>query len=346
MNNEFPGATATPESHVDEPRGPLDAEPISHTRQPWLVLLERYGGVILLLALIAFFSIDVGSKFFNWDNFVGIISTQAIAGIIALGLIIPLASGVFDLSVGGVMTLSIVVVTSLISAGTVSVPVAIVMTLLMGALVGFINGTLVTRFNVDSLIATLGSSSIMLGLASLVGGGETVSSNIPTSFTDIARNSFIGKLPMTVLYVSVLGLVLWYIFDYTPLGRKIYATGAARETARLAGVKVRRVIIGSFIACAAFAALAGVLYASSLGAGPPEAGSAFLLPSFSAAFLGATIIKPGRFNVPGLVVAVFIVAIGINGLQLMGAAFWIVNVFQGGALLGAVVISQVRARRG
>ena len=117
------------------------------------------------------------------------------------------------------------------------------------------------------------------------------------------------------------------------------------EAARLAGVQVHRIVFGAYIGSAVFASIAGILFAAKFGAGPPNIGGGYLLPAYAAAFLGSTIIRPGRFNVPGLVVAVFIVGIGINGLQLQGRAFWIVDVFQGGALLVAVVISTLMRRR-
>jgi ribose transport system permease protein len=110
-------------------------------------------------------------------------------------------------------------------------------------------------------------------------------------------------------------------------------------------VRTNRVIFISFIASATLASLAGVVYGAQLGAGPPNVGANFLLPAYAAAFLGSTMIKPGRFNVPGLILALFVVAIGINGLQLYGIAFWIVDLYQGLILIIAVVVARARADR-
>lgn len=309
-------------------------------------LIERYGGVILLALLFAYFSITLTDKFLTTENLIGVLSNQAITAVIALGLLIPLATGVFDISIGGTMTLAVIVSTWLFqtTSGSMPVPAAILITLLMGVAIGLVNGGLVIGLRVDPFIATIGTSTILLGISEAIANGTTISHDIPSSFTDIARAT-IGTVPITVIYAIALGLLLWYVLDYTPFGRKIYATGQGRDAAQLSGVRTGRIIVCGYIVSGVFAALAGVLYASRLGSGPPGVGAGYLLPSYAVAFLGATMIRPGRFNVPGLFVAIAIIAIGINGLQLDGIAFWVVEVFQGGALLLAVVISQLRKRR-
>jgi ribose transport system permease protein len=131
----------------------------------------------------------------------------------------------------------------------------------------------------------------------------------------------------------------------TPLGRKIYATGANRDAARLAGVPTDRILYLAFMTSGVCAAAAGLLYAMRIGAGQPEVGAQYLLPAYAAAFLGSTMIKPGRFNVLGLLVGLAIIAIGINGLQLEGIPSWVIPTFQGAALIIAVVLTKVRGRR-
>jgi len=218
---------------------------------------------------------------------------------------------------------------------------SILLTLAASAAAGALNGFLVVKVKVDPFIATIGSSSVFLGISEAIANGTTIASNIPSGFTQISRAT-IGRMPITVIYVLVLAGVIWYLLEATPLGRRVYATGANREAARLAGVRTNRIIFWMFIASALVAALAGVLYAANSGSGPPNVGSAYLLPAYSSAFLGATMIRPGRFNVPGLLVAVLLVAVGINGLQLIGISFWVVDLFQGLALIVAVSLSRLR----
>jgi ribose transport system permease protein len=306
-------------------------------------LLERYGGLGLLALMIVVFSITLPGKFLTYDNLIGVVSNQTIGGIMALALLLPLASGVFDISIGGAMTLAVVLVTWLFQTtdGNMPIPLAIVITLAAGLIIGVVNGTLVIKARVDPFIATIGVSSVLLGLSEVIANGTTISQNIPSAFTDLGR-TFVAKVPLTLAYVTVVALLLWYLLEQTPFGRRVYATGAARDAARLAGVKTDRIIFLSFLASAVLASLAGVVYGARIGAGPPNVGGNYLLPAFAAAFLGSTMIRPGRFNVPGLVVALFIVAIGINGLQLYGIPFWITDLYQGTVLIVAVVVARAR----
>jgi ribose transport system permease protein len=292
------------------------------------------------------FTLTLPGTFLTYSNLIGVVSNQTIGGIMALSLLLPLAAGVFDISIGGSMTLAVIFVTWLFQTtnGSIPIPLAILITLAGGLVIGCVNGLLVVKARVDPFIATIGTSSVLLGISEAIANGTTISFNIPTAFTNIGRDN-VWKLPETLIYMLVIAAILWYILDHTPFGRRVYATGAGREAARLAGVRTDRTIFIGFIASAFLATLAGVVYGAYLGAGPPDVGSNFLLPAYAAAFLGSTMIRPGRFNVPGLVLALFIVAIGINGLQLYGIAFWIVDLYQGMILIIAVVISRARADR-
>jgi ribose transport system permease protein len=156
----------------------------------------------------------------------------------------------------------------------------------------------------------------------------------------------VAGIPVPVFYALAIAALVWYVLEYTPWGRKLYATGAGRDAARLSGVATDRVLFASFVASAFLATIAGIIMAARLGAGPPDIDSSYLLPAFAACFLGRTIYRPGRFNVVGLVVALFILGVGINGLQLHGIPFWVVATFQGLALILAVVMSRLRSKRG
>lgn len=306
--------------------------------------LQRYGGVLLLAAMIVIFAITLPGKFLTFDNIVGITGNQTIGGIVALGLLLPLAAGVFDISIGGVMTLGIVLVTWLFqtTAGDMPIPLAIAISLSAGLVAGVINGLLVIKSKIDPFIATIATSSVFVGISKMIANGETIARDIPPTFTEIGRAE-IFDLPLSIVYLAVLAGIVWYVLDYTPFGRQVYATGAGREAARLSGVRTDRIIFTTFVISALFATLAAVIYAARLGSGPPNTGAAYLLPAFASAFLGSTMIKPGRFNVPGLLVALFIVAVGINGLQLYGIPFWVVDIYQGMALIIAVILARSRS---
>jgi ribose transport system permease protein len=155
----------------------------------------------------------------------------------------------------------------------------------------------------------------------------------------------IGGIPLAFYYALIAVVAMWYVFDYTPLGQRLLFVGRGREVARLNGVAVDRVRSGALVASAALAAAAGVVYAGVLGSADPYSGLNFLLPAFAAAFLGATTILPGRFNPWGAIVAVYFLATGITGLTMLGIPLWVTNVFNGGALILAVTISQLTRGR-
>jgi ribose transport system permease protein len=134
------------------------------------------------------------------------------------------------------------------------------------------------------------------------------------------------------------------VLEHTPFGRYLYATGSGRDAARLAGVRTEVLLAIAFVLSGLVSGLAGVMQTTVLGSANPDVGAQFLLPAFAAGFLGATAIKPGRFNVPGTILALFVLAIGIAGLSQLGAPLWVSPVFNGLALILAVALA-VRRRR-
>ena len=191
---------------------------------------------------------------------------------------------------------------------------------------------------IDSFIATLGMSSVLLALIAWVSSSQQIV-GVGSSFEKLGTTEIFG-LTLPVYLMLAVGLVVWYLLERTPLGRRVYATGGNIEAARLAGVRVAAVVICSLVACATIAAFAGMLVTANLGTGDPTIGPAYLLPAFSAAFLGSTQFRGGRFNVWGTIVAVYVLATGVKGLQLAGAPIWIPDLFNGVALLLAVGLAK------
>ena len=167
---------------------------------------------------------------------------------------------------------------------------------------------------------------------------------MPAGFQKVSNHELFG-FPLIALYALLLCALVWYLLEHTPIGRRAYAVGANPEAARLAGVRTRRYVIGSFIATSLLATIGGILVASKIGNVAPSLGPAYLLPSFAACFLGTTQIKPGRFNVWGTVIALLLLAIGVKGLQLMGNQLWVTDLFNGLALLVAVSAAVLSAKR-
>ncbi len=330
------------EPAVAEGGEPAKAPP---ARRHQASLLERFAGPGLLAVMFLAFTAMLPDTFPTYNNLIAVVNNQTITAMVALGLLVPLAAGVFDISIGGILTLSVIFSTLMFQAtgGDMPVPLVILMTLGIGVLAGLFNGILVVKLGIEPFIVTLGSGSVFIGISQLIANGQVVSENIPRGFTDLGRGEPLG-IPAPILYVGVLALILGYVFVMTPLGRKIYATGANREASRLAGVPTDRILFLAFMTSGVCASAAGLLYAMRIGAGQPEVGAQYLLPAYAAAFLGSTMIKPGRFNVLGLLIGLAIIAVGINGLQLNGIPSWVIPTFQGAALIVAVVLTKLRGR--
>jgi ribose transport system permease protein len=167
---------------------------------------------------------------------------------------------------------------------------------------------------------------------------------VPTSYEQFASSEFLG-LTLPVWLVLVIAIVAWYVLDLTRLGRYIYATGGNIEAARLSGVRTSRIVFGSLVASGIGGTIAGLIITAQLDSGSPSVGPDYLLPSFAAVFLGATQFRVGRPNVWGTVLAVFVIAVGIKGLSIIGAPLYVGSIFDGAALIIAVSLTVLTNRR-
>lgn len=299
--------------------------------------MDRFSGLYVWVALIVLFGLWVPDLFLTSSNALIIAGDQAITAMLALGLVVPLAAGVFDLSIAGTLGLAVTIVIWMQSHGY-SPWLAVVVAVLAGTAVGAINGLVVVRFRVNSFITTLGMSSILMAGAFWVTGGQQIVSGISPSFLTLGNAMPLG-VPIPVFFMAAIAAVLWYVLEYTPVGRYLYAVGGNIVAARLAGVRVDRITAGSLVISGTVAAFAGVILAAKLGSANPTVGPAYLLPAFSAVFLGATQIKAGRVNVLGTLIAIFLLATGVKGLQLAGAPAYVNDLFNGLALIVAVALA-------
>lgn len=302
------------------------------------------GGLpVFLVILILGFSFAKPSEFPTWANTRVILDTQAIPLMLALAVTIPLLAGEFDLSVAATLGLTSVFTAYAISHG-LSAPLALLLALAIGAVIGLVNGLLVTKIGLNAFIATLGMSTLLSGGNILISNNAVIFQNIRPSFRHIGTAQWFG-IPAVSVYAVVLALILWYLLEWTPFGRYLRATGQGRAAARLSGIRTDGWLLTSFILAALIAALCGYLLTAQIGSATPGVGPSYLLPAYAGAFLGATTIHAGRFNVWGTVIGVLVLAVGIAGLNLFGLSAWVSPVFNGGALIIAVSVSLIVARR-
>lgn len=305
---------------------------------------ERFALLLVWAILIIGFSIVMPSSFFSWGNFSIMFASYAPAALLALAIIVPLTAGDYDLSVGATLTLSASTIGVLNVWHQMPILLVLVIVLGIGVAVGLIHSLFIIYFRVPSLVVTLGSTSLMSGIVQWITNSSTIG-GIDNSLIMAAVGYRLFGIPYAFYYALVAALVMWYIFDYMPLGRRLLFVGRGREVARLNGIAVDRVRVGALVMSAVLASAAGILYAGVLGSADPYSGLNYLLPAFAAAFLGATTIQPGRFNPWGTIVAVYFLATGITGLSMLGIPLWVTNVFNGAALILAVTISQITRGR-
>ena len=307
-------------------------------------LLPVYGLVILTVLLAVIFSILLPQTFPTVLNARSIISDKSIIATLSLAALIPMVTGKIDLTIGYGIVLWHMLVISLQEWFGVPWPIAVLVVLLLGAGVGFLNGLLVEVAQIDSFIATLGTGTVLYAIAMWHSQGHQIIGTLPDGFLAISGARVFG-LPITGYYVLVLSVVLWFILEYLPIGRYLYAIGANPKSAALNGIPVRRYTMLAFVASGTLTAVAGVLLASKLRVGQASVGLEFLLPALVGVFLGSTTIKPGRFNVWGTIVGVIILAIGISGIQQFGGQFWVEPFFNGTTLVVAIGIAAYTQRR-
>ncbi|MEF2976215.1 ABC transporter permease [Subtercola sp. YIM 133946] len=333
---------STTETQV-ESVSPASAPPRERPRRRVRLGFNRFSGLYIWAAIIIVFAVWVPNVFLTSQTLASLFSDEAVTAILAVGLLFTLAAGGFDLSIGQNLGLSAIVVATLSTVGGWDPWSSALAAILISTAIGLLNGVLVALVGINSLIATLGTTSILLALSQIV-SDHKFRGPIPAELGAVTAWQPFG-IPGIAIYAILLAFVAWYVLEHTPFGRKMYATGAGPDAAFLAGVRTSRYLLLSFVLSGLAAGIAGVLLTAKIGSIGPTIGPAYLLPCFAACFLGTTQLKPGRFNVWGTLIAIGLLATGVKGLQLVGGQQWITDAFNGVALLGAVSIAVVAARR-
>lgn len=304
--------------------------------------LGTYGTILALVLMVVVFSLLQPDTFATFGNFRNILNDMAIGTIIAAGLTVPLVGGDFDLSIGYVASFCGLLVIGLLDTGW-PIPAAVAAVVAVGALIGIINGIIVSKIGVNAFIATLGTGTVVIGLNYAYSGGIPLQLTRAAAFTDISIGRVRGVPHLVVIMAAVL-VLLWVLLNRTMQGQHIKAIGVNAETARRAGINVDRSRIIAFAVAATCAAITGVLMASNLGSGQVTAGDGFMLTSFAAAFLGSAALREGQFHIVGTLIGVLTVAIGNNGLAMIGAPIFTQYLFAGSLLVIAVALGSIGRR--
>lgn len=307
--------------------------------------VSTHGLLLVLLVLLAAFSVARPHTFPTRFTFDSVLSEESAVVMLVLAEMLPIVANQFDLSVGYFVGFAHILTIGLIVRDGLSWEVAAICVLLAGVAFGAINAFVVTKLEVNSFIATLGSGTFVYGLSQWYTHGTQIIGNLPSGFTRIGLSTGIAGIPWSIVVAAIIAVVLWLVLEYFPVGRRLYVVGANQRAADLSGLYSARYIRAAFIGSGALTALTGIVLAAQLRVAQPSLGPDYLLPVFAAVFLGATSVKPGRPNVWGSMIAVFLIAVAITGLQQLGAAFYVEYLFNGAILVVAVAVALYATRR-
>ncbi|MHB8335064.1 MAG: ABC transporter permease [Acidimicrobiales bacterium] len=271
-----------------------------------------------------------------------VFSAGAVTAVLALAFLVPLVTDNFDLSVGELMSFTVVLFCWF--AKNTHVPILVIELGLVafGMFVGLISGFVVVKLRVNSLIATLGMSQVLSALGLWLSQGGVILGALGASTLDWGNRKLLG-VPILDVYMLVIAVVLWFVLEQTPLGRRMFAVGGNPEAARLVGIRSGRVQWGSLVASGGIAAIAGIMYTLQIGSYQSDVGQGYLFPALAAVFFGASQLSQ-RPNVWGTIIAYFALAWGIQGLDLQFgvSTYWVSPLFQGVVLILAVAIASSR----
>ncbi len=334
------------------------AEPTSAAKLPvreWLFKLRALIALVLLIAVFA----SLSPAFLTTGNLLILAKHVAINAILATGMTYVILTGGIDLSVGSVVGLAAMIAGGLINQGLVlpmfgvvvyfNIWLIILLTLLVGVLIGGANGWLITRFRVAPFIATLGIMYVARGFALLRSNGATFPNLVGdaelgnTGFQLLGSGSFIG-IPVPIWLMILFGVVGVFIANKTPFGRRVFAIGGNERAAELSGIRVNRIKLSVYMISGFCAAMTGLIIASQLLAAHPATGESFELNAIAAVVLGGTSLSGGRGGVGGTIIGAFVIGVLSDGLVLLGVSeFWQI-VIKGIVIILAVVVDQLQQR--
>ncbi|HWC07779.1 MAG TPA: ABC transporter permease [Solirubrobacterales bacterium] len=303
------------------------------------ISVRRISAVYLWLGFMILFGLLSPETFLTSTTYNVVLSNGVVTCVLALAFLIPLTCGQYDLSIGGVMALSLALMVYLSVHSSLAPGLIAVIAVASCTAVGAISGFIIVRLRVNSFIATLGMSQVLLAGVVLISDNTQIVGQFSEAWKSAGNDTFLG-IPIVLYYLLAVAAVIWYVLEYTRPGRYLFATGGNEEAARLSGVRTSRVIWLSLVASGALAGLAGVIASMRSPIFTSSIGPGYLFPAIAAVFLGASQLSQ-RPNVWGTLIAYFALAFGVQGILLSAsdAGVWAQPLFQGVSLIVAVSLA-------
>ena len=305
-------------------------------------MLQRLGPLIALLAICAGLAV-MSRDFLTVGNVLDVTRQVSINALISFGMTLTILLGGIDLSVGSILAVASVLTALLMKAGW-DAPLATLIGILAGALMGAVNGLVIARGKVAPFIATLGLMTLLRGVALVLSNGSPIS-GFTSYFFALQGGGYVAHLvPIPVVWMLVMFVLFWFVLTKTVFGRHVYATGGNEDAARLSGVKTDGVQVVVYTISGAMAALAGMILTSRLDSAQPTAGAGYELDAITAVVLGGTSLSGGRGWIFGTLIGALLIGVLNNGLNLMGVSSFYQQVIKGSVILLAVLLDRAGKR--
>lgn len=303
-------------------------------------ILIKYKSLVGLLALIIVVSI-LSPSFLSIKNIFNILRQTSVNGIIAAGMTFVILTGGIDLSVGSILAISGAICASLLSSGQ-NIFVAVIAALVVGTVVGFLNGFIITKGKLQPFIATLATMTVLRGLTLVFTDGKPItlgSGDLALNFGKIGGGKILG-IPTPALIMIVIFICCACILKYTQMGRYTYALGSNEEATKLSGINTDKVKIAVYTICGILAAVAGIIITSRLYSAQPTAGDGYELDAIAAVVLGGTSLTGGKGKITGTIIGALIIGVLSNALNILDVSSYYQMMVKGAVILVAVLLDR------
>lgn len=316
---------------------------LKRTKNPIIIFLNNNLGPLLGLVLLCIFVQVATPKFLTASNLSNVLKTNTVNALISCGMLLCILLGGIDISVGSVVGLSGVISAYLMTEAGFSAPLAFIIAILVGVVIGLINGICVSYLDVPAFIATLATQCIGRGFTQIISGGISIRVR-NEGFQMIAKTDF-GPVSIIIIYALVCLLITWIILNKTRIGYNLYAIGGNAQAAEFSGIDVKKYTVFPYLFSGIVCSFCGILWTARLGSAAATLGNSFELDAISAVVIGGTSMSGGIGTVGGTILGILIIAVLQNGLNLMGVnSFW-QFVAKGIIILLAVIIDVLRKRK-